>query len=351
MSKRNLVITAAVLVALALVSQWFGRSENNKQDAKIGSPILASSQVDAFNEVILQNSSGKTTIQKKEDSWVLAEKNSFPANVEKLLELVEKLTVSNVGSLVTKDEKRLAYFKVVYWDDESASIENSGTQLLLNNQGQNIFSMMVGKKRQSKSGQPDGVYIRVGDDPFVYLIKENLVLETDPIEWIRSSLFKLDKKEVNSVILEVSGDRVKLERKEKGENLELAGLKEGQKTAEYEVSSLLSDLENFKIDNLVAKNEIREKDLSLKSVVTVSVFDSPDLRFNVLSRTLPQEAAAEAEEEEKYFISLLKSNDPEAQQKWGDIYNLGETWLFEMDDWKAKRWVKVRKDFIEDKDS
>ncbi len=347
MSKRNLVITAAVLVLLALVSQWFGRSGNNIQDAKIGNPILASSQVEAFDEVIIQNSSGKITLQKKDNRWTLAEKNSFPANVEKLLELAEKLTGSKVGSLVTKDEKRLGYFKVVYWDDAVASAESSGTQLTLNSQGQKIFSMMVGKQRQSKSGQPDGAYIRIGNDPIVYLIKENLTMETDPVEWIQASLFKLDKKEVNSVVLETSGDRIKLERKEKGKNMKLAGLKGGQKTAEYEVSSILSDLENFKIDDLVARSQAQEKALELKSVVTVSVYDSPDLSFKVLSQPLVQKA--DGEEEEKYYISLVTPNDPKAQQKWGDVYNLGENWLFEMADWKAKRWVKAREDFIEDK--
>ncbi len=149
-------------------------------------------------------------------------------------------------------------------------------------------------------------------------------------------------------MFEISGERFKLERTEKGKNMVLSGMKEGQKTAEFEISSILSALENFKFDELAPKSEIKEIDLSLKSVVTVSMFNSPGLAFRVYNKPNTKKSASE-EDDGKYYVSLITSGDGASREKWQSLYHLGETWMFEMEDWKAKRWIKTRKDFIEKK--
>jgi hypothetical protein len=356
MSKRNLIIAAAVLVLLAFVSQWFGRSANEVNDEKIGKPLLAANQVEAFDELIIKNAENTLTLNKQGDRWVVKEKQEYPADMKKLLELMDKLTQYKVASLVTNEESRQPHFQVVAWDNPRANAEASGTQLTLNHQGQSVFAMMTGKQRQSKGDKPempaypDGVYVRIGESPAIYVLKDNLNLETDPDEWIQTSLFTLDKKEIKAVGVESPSSRFQLERPEKGKEMVLNGLAANEQTTEFEVSTLLSDLEDFKIDEIFIKSEVPEKTLELKAVITVTPYDLPELQFNVLIQSDRKQSAPKEKAEEPdliYFVSFNRPATTASDARWNVLYDLNDTWIFKVDDWKAKHWLKTRKDFIE----
>lgn len=359
MSKRNLIIAAAVLVLLAFVSQWFGRSTNDTTDERLGKPLLSANQVEQFDELRIKDATHTLTLAKLNDRWVVKEMQEFPADMKKLLELMDKLTHFSVSSLVTKDESRLAHFQVVYWDDPQANADNSGTQVTLLRQGQPMFAMIAGKKRQAKSDRPempshpDGVYIRIGQSPVVYLLKDTLNLESDPDEWIQTSLFALDKKEIKTIRFESPGSQFQLERPEKGKEMVVNGLAANERTTEFEVSSLLSDLEDFKIDEIFARTEIPEKSLELKALITVMPYEMPPLQFNVWSHSARQPSAAKSKTDAEgpdYYVSFSRPSAVSTDTRWQSLYDLNERWIFKLDDWKAKHWLKPRKEFVENTD-
>lgn len=351
MSKRNLIIAAIVLVLLAFVSQWFGRSGKEQKDEIIGKPLLLPAQVESFDQLAVQDAEGKLTLKKQQDSWIVEEMNGYPASSKKLLELVDKLTSNNVASLVTKDEARMSHFNVVYWDEDKANKKNSGTQLILSEKEKPILKMILGKTRESKTdnpqmpAMPDGIYVRIGDAKTVYLLKNNITVETKPSEWIQKVLFGIQKKEIQAVGFEVSGEKFKLERPEKGKNLTLPGIKEGQKIEEFDINSIMSDLEEFEIDEVFERSAVKENGLELKSVVNVASYENPNLSFSVLSR---KSADSNDDKALDYFISFSNGSTPEAKEKWPTLFKLNENWIFGMEDWKAERWVKQRKDFIKE---
>ncbi|MBU2514888.1 DUF4340 domain-containing protein [bacterium] len=357
MSKRNLIIFAIVLIILAVASQWVGRTGNKNQDDKIGQPVLDAAMVEAFDELILEGSKGIIRFKKSNDQWGIQEKNGYPVDMKKLLELIDNLTHNTVASLVTKDEKRLEYFKVIYRNSESGNDTNSGTQLTLKESGNVIFKMMAGKQREAKSDRPDmpsypdGQYIRIGDSKVVYLIKENLLFDSDPKEWIQTTLLSIDKKEIKSVRFEVQNDNFLLRRAEKGKELDLEGLQEGAKMNDYERSSLLSELEDFKIDDILEISLIPETELELKARITVDVYDASPLTFRVYSKLVENPLEPQKKDEEKeysYFINFVQSDEKGEDSKWSQVQELGRNWFFKMEEWKAKRWIKTRQDFIEE---
>ncbi len=355
MSKRNLIIAAVVLVVLAIISQWPDRSGNDQKDDKIGNSLLSPQLVESFDSMSLRNAQYTVTLNKKDDSWTIAEMDHYPADMKKLVELIDSLTTTTIASLVTKDEKRMEHFQVVYWDAANAGEKVSGTQLVLSNGDKEIYKMIAGKDRQSKSSRqdmpsyPDGVYARVGDNTIVYLLKEKPALDTDPEDWIMATLFSLDKKEIKSILFQLQAERFTLERSEKGKAIVLADLKEKEESADSQVSSVLSDLEEFKIDEIVSRSELSEGDLELKSIVTVTAFDIDPLQFQILAKLEKTEINESTKKEERtysYYSSFVRPEEVKAESRWKRLYDLNKKWLFKMDDWKAERWFKERKEYI-----
>ncbi len=357
MSKRNLIIIAIVLIVLAVASQWISQTGNKNKDARIGSSIMSAAMVEKFDELILEDSKGVLRLKKSDDKWGIKEKKGYPVDMKKLLDLMDNLTHSEVASLVTKDEKRLEYFKVVYRNSENGNNKNSGIQLTLKDSGNVVFKMMAGKQRMSKSerpdmpSNPDGQYIRIGDDKAIYLIKENLLLDSDPKEWIQTTLLSIDKKEVKSIRFEGQNDNFLLKRTEKGKTLDLETLKEGEKMSDYERSSLLSELEDFKVDDIIAASMIPESELELKARITVDLYDTPPLMFRVFSKLVEDPLEPKKKDEDKeysYFVNFAQPTEQTDGSKWGNVLKLSKNWLFKLEEWKANRWIKTRKNFIEE---
>ena len=349
MSKRNLIIAAVVLVCLAVVSQWLGNSGKKVTDDKIGKPPLAIKTVDEFDTLVLKDAEGTLHLKKQDEQWVIEEKNDYPVNMKEMLSLMDKLTANTVASLVTKDEKRHAYFQVVYWEEAEAGKETSGTQLTLLDQGEPVFRMIAGKTRQSKSDDPnmpahaDGVYARIGDSPNIYLLKDALSLTVDPAEWIRTTLFAMDKKEVKSIRLELPTERLLLERPEKGKAPVLSDLKETEKMDTFERDGLLDKLEEFTIEDAILRSKVDEDRLQLKGEITISSYDSPDLTFRILQTPV---SAGDDTEEAEYYVSFLASTDS-GDAPWASVFQLNRKWLFTLDQWKAESWLTSRKDLID----
>lgn len=358
MSKRNLVIIALILVVVAIATQLTNRSGTQNRDEKIGKPVLAADLVESFDEIILQSEKGTLHLLKEDNLWTLKEKEGYPVDMKKLLGLVDKLTRHNVSSLVTKDKNRLEHFKLIYRDEEGAANNTSGSQMVLKKNGEELFRMIAGKSRQSKSSRPgmpssdDGSYIRIGKGTTVYLTKETLRFETEAKEWIQTTLFKLDRKEIESISYSVGKNRFKLTRLEKGKELVIQDLSDQEQVKSYERSSLLSDLEEFKIDEVIDRASIPTKELQPQSTVTVGMYDNSSLSFQVYRKLVKnplKKADANEEKEFTYFVTFDSNLQAGNESRWKKIGELSQKWLFKMDDWKAKRWIKKREDFIETK--
>lgn len=358
MSKRNLLIAAVVLVVLAVASQLMEQSDNKYVDENIGKPLMPKNLVESFDEIVLRDPESVVHLRKDENRWVVAEKDGLPADMKQMLELVNNLTTYNVASLITTDEDRLPHFNLVYFDEEKAGPDSSGSQLTLKKSGETIYRLMVGISRMSNPERegmpptPDGSYIRLKDGTSVYLIKENLNLETDPNEWVEKLLFSLHKKEVESILFELQGERFELMREEKGKPLVLSDLAETEKTVEYQKNSILNELEEFKVEEIVRKTPELENTLALKAVITVTPYTMQPLRFEIHSRRdLDESGAGDDKDEEKYsyFVNFIKPDGDVTESTWETVYRLSDDWIFQLEEWKAKRWLKNRKDFVEAK--
>lgn len=350
MSKRNLIIAAGLLIIIAIFVNLYSGKDKRQENSPIGKQIASLELVESIDEIVIENKDTALHLLKKASGWVVTEKNDFPANTQKLVELLDSITTYRLAALVTKDKDRLAHFGLLY---NTATESSTGTQLTLKSKGEEVFKMIAGKSRDSVStnpnspARPDGTYVRIGETPAVYLIKENINFETQTVEWIQKVLIGLNKDQIKSINFENPSTRFLFERDSGDKKLEIPGLPSSETTDEKAVKDLLDELEGLSISNAVQSNDKLDKSLSLKAEISVMLFNGSKLGFQILTKTekSPQEKD-KSKVEETHYLKLNSATATDDKSDWQQISELGKLWLFELEKWKAETWLKSKKDFV-----
>ncbi len=351
MSKRNLIICTLVLGVVAVLIQFLSNSGNRNEDPLVGSPLADQNLIESIDEIVIQDFKAAVHFQKKGDQWLIVEKDNYPVDIKQLIELLDKIVTIKVASLVTGDPNRLAHFRLLYKDDAKSNETSTGTQLILNGGGKEVFRILTGKSRDSVRStpnsppRPDGTYIRIGKTQKVYLIKENLDLDIDTENWLQKTLVVLEKALIKAIRYETQNARFVVERESKDKELKMMELGENEKTSDYELSGVLTELKSFSIEQVVRRTPELENGLELKSAISVEMFDKSFFDFQLFSKTVKDPLKKE-KDKVTFYIKILPSSLEISQQKWRSVYGLAEKWLFVVEEWQAKKWMKAKKDFV-----
>lgn len=347
MSKKNLLIVAVLLIAVAAFIQVYSRRDSRQKDSPVSKPLASVNLIEGIDEIVIQKGKQAIHLQKNSSQWIISEKENYPADTAKLVELLDNITSYRVASLITRDESRLPHFHL---QDQSPN----GISLSLNSSGNTVFSMMVGKNRvppssgNGRPAHPDGTYIRIGESTSVFLIKENFSIKSDIDSWLDKLLIAIDRKSVKSINFESTHSRFAFSRNENKSDLTLSDLSDKESMDQQALTDLLKELESFNIDSAISKSSKLDRNLQLKSEISVSLFDGSSLIFQILTKTDKNPVAKKKDEEKEltYYAKLVEVNPAGDQTDWQQMAELGKNWLFKLDDWRAKNWVKSRTDFI-----
>lgn len=338
MSKKNLVIAAVSLCMLAVITHFIGKSQNTGATTpKVGKIIVEPKIADQLDSIKITSVDSKVQLLKKDGIWTIADSDGFPVNLEKLLQMTENLTSYKVASLVTKDPKRMDHFHVSY-QDEGGKFQ--GTQIVFENQEKVTFKMIVGKSRDPKTqGASGGMFIRIGDEKAVYLIKESMYLDADPNDWTQRHLFKAEKKEIQSVAFKLKNGDYSLTRKDEKAKFSLADLKKGETFNESTMSDVFIEFKDFNFQKHIENQPKSMKGLQFKSMVTITTFEGSKLSFNLFEKKVKKD-------ESEFFVELIPSDDEKDLKRWKPAFELGKRWIFEISSWKAKRWFRERSKYL-----
>jgi len=356
MSKKNLLIVAALLVIIAVFVQLYSKKSKRSGDSPVGDVLASAELADTSDEIVIEKNKTAIHLKKNGDEWVITEKNDFPVDTQKLISLLEIVTSSRIAALVSKDKSRLAHFNLLTKTEPGNDDETTGTTLAFKSKGKTLFSMVAGRNRDSAStnskrpSRPDGTYIRMGLKEVVYLVKENLSFETNADEWMRTVLLSVDEVQVKSVRFESPVSRFLLTREDSKAPLKPADISGSEQTDTETVERILEELKSFKIENAYLKNSAREDDLKLNSEIAVTAFDGSHFNFQILVKTEKSGLTKGDDKEKKtYFAKVLTAASNAKASDWQLIDNLGKRWLFKLDSWQAETWLKTRKDFLKSK--
>ena len=356
MSKRNLIIAAVVLGLVALAVQFFSGPKRGGLDHRINTTLASADHMQSIDEIVIENNSGSLHLQKRGKIWQIEEKMGYPASVKEVFNLLQKVVTHKISSVVTENPERLAYFTLLY-KNETKDSSQKGSQLTLLAKKEPVFTLLVGKHRDSISkasdmpSYPDGTYIRIGETKAVYLIKENLDLNVDAKTWMQKELVSVKEDEIKAVRYETQAGQLVLSREKKEKKLELLGLEKGEKTSDFERNNLASELKKFTVDEIFPIDEVPASSLEMVSAVSVELFDQSTFDFQIfIKQVLSPLKPGDKNNKPKYYLRLVPPTSDISKQKWQHLYSLTDKWIFEIEEWRAKKWLKARKDFALAKD-
>lgn len=202
--KQFLILVASVLVlgGIGLAMFWQDISEYRAVNAKIGSKLLPDFKVADVAQIDLRSAKSNATLVRKENRWVVQERNNYTADFKAISDLIIKLIDLKVVQADPIGESLLPRVELV----EPGRGEGAGTQIeMKDGSGKTLANVILGKKVLKKDpgnplpsaqdGVPAGRYVRVLSG------KERVVVVSDPLNnadalpghWIDKEFFKADR--------------------------------------------------------------------------------------------------------------------------------------------------------------
>jgi hypothetical protein len=267
-----LVLLLAVLGGGALLVRQQSVSHKPPEGAALGQPLLKGLQGAAIAGIVIRQPKATLTIQKKDERWSIAERDGFPADVDKVRDFVLKalsLKIAQSEPIGDKDKPRLQL------DASGTAVEFQGAD------GKPLASLIVGKKYfRTEPNQPDkaigdGRYVLLpSDDKRVILISDPLQqASTRPADWISKAGIHAEGVKVMEV-RPPEGAGWKIERSGDNADWKLAGAAGGEKLEVTRANAASYSLSLLEVAD-VAPKDAKPEDTGLDkpAVVTATTFD------------------------------------------------------------------------------
>src|SRR6266436_3207291 len=181
---------------------------------------------------------GKTVLARKDENWTIASRNNAPANSSEVRRLIDTLQNEQVTKFVEDVASNLPKYgldkpQLIATFSSFASENTAETKA-----GEQPFASIAFGKVEG-----DGVYARVGDEPFVVAVRRAVLdqIFTDPLQWQELSIFKFKPEQIHRLSV-MTDKELSLER---GENNQWRWLKGSGDINQTNVQSLLNTLSNL----------------------------------------------------------------------------------------------------------
>jgi len=212
-SRKQFLIVLAVLVGLAVAAAALVFSDNGGWgggEARAGRRIAPDLKVSDVAEIGLVGASGAVHLVRGDRGWVVRERGDFPADLERIRDLLIKLAEVRVAQAETLPQSQRARLQLGEPKDKDS--KDAGTALELKDaKGKLLAHLLLGKKvyRQTEvagpaSAQPEatGRYLLAGTDSDTMLVIADPLnaAEPRPESWLRKELLRAERvKTVTSI--------------------------------------------------------------------------------------------------------------------------------------------------------
>src|SRR5262249_7218953 len=188
-----LVVLLAVLGCAALVAMCEARAQRPQNAATLGQPLLKDLKAADIAKISIVAPKSALTLERKEDRWVIDEREGFPADLARVRDFVVKMVGLKIAQSEPIGEKDRARLNL---DSSTATqVEFAGAD------GKPLAKLLVGRKIfRSEPENPDrapgdGRFVLLpGDDRTVFMVPDPLTQATSRTsEWIDKRSFQIEK--------------------------------------------------------------------------------------------------------------------------------------------------------------
>jgi hypothetical protein len=267
-----LVVLLAALGGGALLVRQQAESRKPADAAGLGQPLFQGLQAAAVAAVAIRQPAGAITIENRGGRWVIAEREGFPADYDKLRDFVLKAIALKVGRSEPIGEKDRARLQL---DAGGTRIEFRGAD------GKPLAAMTAGRKyfktepENAERAAGDGRYVALpGDEGRVIVVADPLAqASTKSADWIGKSGWEVEKvRTLEHRAADGSGWRI--ERSADNADWKLAGARGDEKLEVTKANAAAYTFGRIEIAD-VAPKELKAEDAGLDkpSVVSATTFD------------------------------------------------------------------------------
>jgi hypothetical protein len=348
MNRKQLIVLLAALVILGgagLVMRNRNDESWTSSEGKLGRKVLPNFQVNDVASLHIKGA-GDLNVVKKDDRWLVRERNDYPANFSQIKELLLKMEDLKIAQAEPIGSSQLGRMHLA----EPGSSPDSATLLeFKDSQGKVLQSLLLGKKHTHQSERPspmqfgnsemaDGRFVMLTGDPHeVLTVSDPLnTVDSKPAGWLDKEFFKVEKVKSVSLVSTNAADSWSLSRESEPSPWVLSGAKAGEVLDTNKVSSLSSALGFPSFVDVAADPAPGKTGMDKPLVVTLTTFDhftytlkigakTPENDYNLnvaVTADFPTERAAGKDEKpegkkalDKEFQDKLKTLQDKIQQE------------------------------------
>lgn len=253
MSARVAALLVVLLLALgggALLLQHQGKLRRPAGVAALGHPLLKNFKAADIAAITLREPGGSITLERKAEQWVIAERAGFPADLDKVRDLVVTAVELKVGQSEPISEKDRARLKL---DDSGTQLEFRGAD------GKPLARLAIGAKFfKREPANParatgDGRYVMLPDDAkMVYVVADPLTLaSTKSADWIGRTGFAAEKVRAMD-LARADGEKWRIERARDDADWKLTPRRAGEKLDVIRANSASYSLNRVELADVAA---------------------------------------------------------------------------------------------------
>ena len=251
MTSRTLIVLAAALVVLALVAFWGQRGDAPATQVNaLFLPELEAALGDIDRvRVVGAGNETRATLERRSDSWVVAEKQGYPADIAKIRGALRALAEARIVEEKTANPEYYDRLGVESVERDDAS----GVELIAYAGGDARASVIIGD-----SDAANLQYVRASDAATSYLVDRRIDVPRDTVGWIDTTIMDISSSRIASVTIEhPDGETVRITKNDRDEtNFTVENVPEGRELSYPGVANVLANtLRNLKLDDVAAASD------------------------------------------------------------------------------------------------
>ena len=251
----NKFIRLAVVAAIALgLAFWAGTSRQPEETLGTGQAVVPGLR-DGLNDVKVVRLVGAeskpiATLEQRDGSWVIAEKDGYPADVAKVREYLIKL--SDAKFIEAKTALPELYGKLGVEDVSAADAK--GVQLEF--EGLKEPTKLIVGNYNGQGG--DSTFVRRAGDAQSWLARGNLTADKIAANWLRRDLADIQSSRIAEVTIATGGKTLRAYKNDAAEpNYAVADVPRGRElSSEYVANGLASVLSGLRFDDVAKAGSV-----------------------------------------------------------------------------------------------
>ena len=250
-----------IAAAIALIAAWWINSAQKPiseagEQTKMLLPGLRD-QLNDVDTVALTGAADKViaTLKRGKDTWTVAEKSGYPADVAKLREFLIKLADATVQEQKTANPKLYAELGV----DDVKDKDAKGVLVSLSG-GKQAYKVIVGNFNGGGGG---GTFVRRDGEAQTLLAKGNLTVDKNVADWEKKDLADIASERVReAAITKPDGKTLKVFKDQPGDaNFKVADVPKGRElSSEYVANPIGAFLSSLRADDVFAAKDMAPPD-------------------------------------------------------------------------------------------